>query len=175
MIAYGISSSQEMEILKIFVSPLHNYVGHHGQPPGSSPVQEVTRAECLAGRGISGDRFCNHKPDYKGQITFFAFETYESLCHECGVRNRPASVFRRNVLTQGKDLNELIGEEFEIQGVRFLGVEECRPCYWMNSAFHPEAEARLQGHGGLRAQILTSGWIETLANARIVETCLMQY
>jgi len=41
------------------------------------------------------------------------------------------------VITAGVDLNELIGREFEIQGVRFHGTEECRPCYWMEQAFAP--------------------------------------
>jgi len=46
--------------------------------------------------------------------------------------------------------------------LRFFGVEECRPCYWMNHAFqHAGAEAAMQGHGGLRARILTSGMLRT--------------
>ena len=65
---------------------------------------------------------------------------------------------RRNVFTRGADLNALIGVEFDVQGVRFAGTEECRPCYWLNEAFHDErVEALLQGRGGLRARILTDG------------------
>jgi MOSC domain-containing protein YiiM len=61
------------------------------------------------------------------------------------------------------DLNALIGREFEVQGVRFAGVEECRPCYWMNEAFgHPQAEDWLKGRGGLRARILSSGWLRKM-------------
>jgi len=63
---------------------------------------------------------------------------------------------RRNVITEGIDLNTLIGCEFEIQGVRFAGVEECRPCSWMNQSLAtPRAEAWMKGKGGLRARILT--------------------
>jgi len=111
----------------------------------------------LAGRGIEGDRFLDHKEDYKGQITFFAWETHESLCKEFGVSDKSPAAFRRNVITHGVDLNSLIGVTFEIQGVRFQGTEECKPCHWMNQAFHPDAEAALQGRGGLRARILTDG------------------
>jgi MOSC domain-containing protein YiiM len=53
------------------------------------------------------------------------------------------------------DLNTLIGREFEIQGVRFYGTDECRPCYWMDRAIAPGAEDFLKGRGGLRAQILS--------------------
>src|SRR5262249_43663907 len=47
--------------------------------------------------------------------------------------------------------------EFELQGVRLFGTEECRPCYWMDRAFAPGAQEFLRGRGGLRAKILTSG------------------
>jgi MOSC domain-containing protein YiiM len=36
-------------------------------------------------------------------------------------------------------------------------MAECKPCYWMDEAIAPGAEALLQGRGGLRARILTSG------------------
>jgi MOSC domain-containing protein YiiM len=55
------------------------------------------------------------------------------------------------------DLNYLIGVEFEVQGVRFRGTEECSPCYWMNTAIAPGAEKLLKGRGGLRAVILADG------------------
>jgi MOSC domain-containing protein YiiM len=48
-----------------------------------------------------------------------------------------------------------------VQGVRFLGTEESKPCYWMNQAFGEGAEAALQGHGGLRARILADGILRT--------------
>jgi MOSC domain-containing protein YiiM len=58
---------------------------------------------------------------------------------------------------RGADLNELICEDFEVQGVRFHGTEECRPCYWMDRAIAPGAHEFLKGRGGLRAKILSDG------------------
>lgn len=118
---------------------------------------EVTEIRCLAGRGIEGDRFLDFKSNYKGQITFFAAEIYDELCASLAVWHRPPSAFRRNVITRGADLNSLIGVEFEIQGVRFLGSSECSPCYWLDAAFAQGTEAALKGRGGLRAKILTDG------------------
>jgi MOSC domain-containing protein YiiM len=57
----------------------------------------------------------------------------------------------------------LIDQDFEIQGVRFHGVEECRPCYWMNRAIAPGAEEFLKGRGGLRAKILCDGVLRSTA------------
>ncbi len=79
---------------------------------------------------------------------------------------RPRLV-RRNVMTRDVDLNELIGQDFEVQGVRFHGTGECRPCYWMDRAIAPGAEEFLKGRGGLRARILTDG--ELRSTARVPE------
>ena len=149
--------NKSFEVLHLYVSPDHNYFGHHGRPAGANPVLEVREVRCVAGRGIEGDRFFDREAGHKGQISFFADEVYQCLCEQFGIWDKPASVFRRNVITGGVDLNKLVGQEFEVQGVRFLGTEECRPCHWMNLAFCPGAEAALRGRGGLRARILTSG------------------
>lgn len=146
-----------MQILHIYISPEHNYFGHHGMPAGKAPMVEVDSVECMAGEGLAGDRFLGHKEDYKGQITFFAQEVYERLCEKFQAADADPSLFRRNVITQGMDLNSLIGQEFELQGIRFLGTEECRPCYWMDEALAPGAEEAMKGNGGLRARILSSG------------------
>ena len=66
----------------------------------------------------------------------------------------------RAVPIAGADLNSLVGAEFEIQGVRFEGIEQCKPCHWMNSVLGPGAEDWLQGRGGLRARILTDGVLQ---------------
>lgn len=146
-----------IQIEHLYISPGHNYFGHHGHPPDHHPMVEVAEVECVAGKGLRGDRFFEHKENYKGQVTFFSMEIYEELCRALDIQNKAPSAFRRNVLTRGVDLNELINREFEIQGIRFAGVCECSPCYWMDQAFGPGAEAALQGRGGLRARILTDG------------------
>ena len=154
-----------MTLLHLYLSPEHNYFGHHGQPAGTAPMIEVPELKLMAGQGIEGDRFFGFKKDYNGQVTFFAEELYQSLCERFQVWDRPSSVFRRNIITEEQDLNALIGQEFEIQGVRFLGMAECTPCYWMDQAFHPGAEEALKNHGGLRAKILTDGVLRVDENA----------
>lgn len=146
-----------MHIRHIYISDDHNFYGRHNKPPRENPMIEVTEAECVAGKGISGDRFFDYKPDYKGQITFFSLEVYEELCRAFELVDVSPSIFRRNVIVEGIDLNELIGREFELQGIRFLGTVEASPCYWMNGAVAEGAEEAMKGRGGLRAKILTSG------------------
>jgi len=146
-----------IRIEHLFISPGHNYFGHHEKPPGKHPIVAVDEVECVAGKGLMGDRFFDFKNDYKGQITFFAMEVFEQLQRELKLLEAQPGATRRNVFTRGIDLNTLIGREFEVQGIVFAGAAECSPCYWMNSALGPGAEKFLHGRGGLRARILTDG------------------
>jgi MOSC domain-containing protein YiiM len=159
-----IAATQRLNVRGLYIAQGHCFFGRHGQPAAENPITEVAEIQCVAGRGLRGDRFFDYKESYKGQVTFFAWETYEAICRELAVADKPPSAFRRNVLTAGVDLNELIDREFEIQGVRFRGTEECRPCYWMEQAFAPGANAFLKGRGGLRAEILSDGILRV--NAR---------
>lgn len=146
-----------MEIVHIYISAAHNFVGHHGKPPGTAPMEEVDSVECVAGKGLRGDRYFGFKEDFKGQVTFFAHEIYERLVERFELAGVEPSVFRRNIITRGVDLNSLIGEEFEVQGVRFFGMQEAAPCYWMDSVVADGAEEAMRGNGGLRAKIVEGG------------------
>ena len=156
-----------MIIRQIFISPGHNYFGHHGKPPDDYPLVEQPRIECVAGHGIRGDRFYDYRENYAGQITFFSADVFEELGRAFGVNDKSPGVLRRNVIVSGIDLNSLVGVDFEIQGVQFRGTKRCEPCYWMDQAFAPGTEEWLAGNGGLRAQILTDGFIE-VGDARLV-------
>jgi len=146
-----------MKVQHLYRSAAHTYKGRHGKGSAGMPIEEVKELKCVAGRGIEGDRYFDYKPDFKGQITFFDYGVFRDLCEAFAVFDREPAVFRRNVIVEGIDLNSLIGEEFEVQGVRFSGSEEASPCYWMDEAFCPGAEEALKGRGGLRARILTDG------------------
>lgn len=148
-----------IRIRHIFVSAGHNYFGRHGQPPGPHPIAEVDSVGCVAGYGLRGDRFFGYRPDYKGQVTLFAAEVAIELRQALGLPELNLAAFRRNIITEGVDLNTLIGRPFTLQAVELQGVEECRPCHWMDLAIAPGAEEWLRGRGGLRCRILSSGWL----------------
>jgi len=152
-----------VEICHIYISRAHNFVGHYGLEPDEFPMIEVTTVECVAGRGLHGDRYFDFKEDYKGQITFFSLEVFDELCGALQVKGIVPSAVRRNVFTRNVDLNKFIGRDFEVQGIRFYGTEESRPCDWMNRAIAPGAKEFLKGRGGLRARILTDGRLQSIA------------
>jgi len=152
-----------MIVARIFLCPEHVYVGHHGQPPGTAAMVEADRVRLIAGRGIAGDRYSDREPGHKGQVSFFAEETWLRLREKLAGFDREPAVFRRNLLVRGADLLSLIDAEFEIQGVRFRGSEYCKPCFWMDQAFAPGTLDALSAWsaGGLRARVLSDGWLES--------------
>lgn len=141
----------------LFISPGHNFFGRHNQQAGEHPIVAVGQIECVAGRGIRGDRFFDYRENYKGQITFFAMEVLERLRRELNLPEAQPQATRRNAFVRGADLPSLIGTQFDLQGVRFEGVEESKPCHWMNFALGPGAAEWLKGRAGLRCRILQGG------------------
>jgi len=148
---------ENCQILAIYISPGHNFFGRHNQSALAHEVVAVPEVDCVVGSGLVGDRFFGFKESYKGQITFFSSEVFDEVCATLGLLGKQPSALRRNVITKGLNLNELIGKTFSIQGIVFEGTEECRTCYWMDSALGPGAEAAMRGRGGLRARIIEGG------------------
>jgi len=155
-----------VEICHLYISSGHNFFGHHGREPGDHPAVEVDSIECIAGHGIRGDRFFDYRDNYKGQITFFSLEVFDELCQALQIRDRSPGLLRRNVFVRNADLNNLIGSEFDIQGVNFYATSECAPCYWMDRALAPGTEKFLHHRGGLRARILSDGCLQSTATLR---------
>ena len=44
--------SPPVGILHLFISPGHNFFGHHNEPAGTHPTLEVKEVECVAGKGL---------------------------------------------------------------------------------------------------------------------------
>ncbi len=127
----------------------------------------TSRSDVLAvpGKGIEGDRYFGgigtfsphpQKPDY--EITLVEKEKIDAFARETGL---PFTAFhaRRNLVTEGVDLNALAGREFLIGEVRIRGVRLCEPCNYLARMTFPETLSGLVHKGGLRAQIVTEGTI----------------
>jgi MOSC domain-containing protein YiiM len=122
------------------------------------PVDEI---KAVPGAGIEGDRTFRpgggHEPE--DEITLIAEEAIEALTRETGIELEPGE-HRRNVVTAGVPLNDLIGEEFQVGPVRLRGIELREPCkYLENLTGRPGLIRGLIHRGGLGAQILKGGTI----------------
>jgi len=144
------------KIEHILISSDHNFVGHYGAPPGTNPAIRKDKVRLIEGRGIEGDRYSRRETGHRKQITFFDMATIDLLAKEFGDSVKPELV-RRNVFIRGVDLPGLVGRKFVVQGMRFLGVDPCPPCDWMNVSVGDGARQLMEGKGGLRAEILQGG------------------
>ena len=146
-----------VKICHLYISPGHNFWVRPKGSPGENPIVELTQVDCVAGRGLLGDRYFDHEKDYEGQATFISADVFDEVCSTLGVSGRPPGITRRNVVVRGADLNSLVGKTFVVQGVEFEGVCECSPCSWMDHVIAPGAKAAMEGRGGLRVRILSDG------------------
>lgn len=153
------------QVISIFISSGHDYWTKDGEKPFQHGIQELIEVECIAGRGLRGDRHSLGKTNRKGQITFMSESAIDEIRSEFNLPHLPASVFRRNVIVRGVDLALLLNRQFEVQGVWFEGAQECKPCRWMDQVVAPGATRfmRQNFRGGLRAKILCDGILKTMA------------
>jgi len=154
-----ISPEWRAELQHIFISPGNDFKGRHGLGRLHHGIQELSEVECVAGKGLVGDRYYDFKPDFKGQVTFFDAAVVMEAKDKFNLPDLSASLFRRNLIISGVDLGEWNGKRFRFQGVEFEASEECKPCYWMDEAITPGMNDFLTGNfrGGLRARILCNG------------------
>ncbi len=145
----------------IYISPGHNYFGKPKDGPGLHLTTDVEEVEVRAGRGLVGDRYYGVPAHYEAQVTFFAAEVFDALLAEFGRDDLAPLLTRRNIVTRGANLNQLIGQEFTLEtgsgSVNFAGKKPCSPCAWMDTMLGEGAHAFLRGRGGLRARILSNG------------------
>ena len=122
-------------------------------------IREVVEAVATAGAGLEGDRYCTFGAAAETQLTLIQNEAIEEFNEVFGA-DLPAPAFRRNVITQGVDLNALEGRIFTVGEVQLRGVELCEPCaYLQNLLDIPGLVKQLTHKGGLRCEIVGGGVI----------------
>jgi MOSC domain-containing protein YiiM len=129
-------------------------------PKMGANVSGHQKVSVRAGKGIEGDRYFTNtgknRSNYKGQpdweITLIESEVIEAFNHDTGNKFHESD-FRRNLVTEGIRLNDLVGKTFNINGVSFYGVQLCEPCASLQKRLAVKILPDLIGKGGLRAQI----------------------
>jgi MOSC domain-containing protein YiiM len=128
------------------------------------PLHEVSEVQVVFGCGITGDRHFKKGKRAGQNITFIEMEAIEYYNAHYG-QAIDAGATRRNVLTQGVDLNTLVGQEFSIGQARFKGVELCQPCRVLGRVLENETISNAQVvraflfRAGLRADVIAGGII----------------
>jgi hypothetical protein len=129
------------------------------------PMQAVSAAEAVAGRGLLRDRYERRagtfsNPRGRGyDLTLVEAEALEELSAK-GVELAPVEA-RRNIVVRGIALDDLIGRRFRVGEVECFGQRRCEPCSHLERLTRPGVLRGLVHRGGLRADVLSGGRIRT--------------
>tara|TARA_B100000035_G_C20874701_1_gene497820 strand:- start:79 stop:522 length:444 start_codon:yes stop_codon:yes gene_type:complete len=123
-------------------------------------IEEVDSFEVLANKGVVGDRHFSEYNDPYCQLTLIESENIDYYNTKFGL-NIPYIAFRRNIITKGIKLNDLVGKKFLIGNVKVEGIDLCRPCKHLTEMLNQDNILKeFLRRGGLRCQILSSSKIQ---------------
>ena len=132
-------------------------------------INEVEFIEVLSNKGVVGDRHFNEYNDPYCQLSLIESENIDYYNTKYGL-NIPYTDFRRNVITKGINLNNLIGKKLQIGNVKVEGVDFCRPCKHLTEMLNQENILKeFLRRGGLRCQILYSSSISIGDEIKILD------
>ena len=132
-------------------------------------IEEVSSIEVLANKGVVGDRHFDEYNDPYNQLTLIEAENIDYYNTKYGL-DIPYIDFRRNVVTKGIQLNDLIGKKIKIGNVEVEGVDLCRPCRHLTEVLNQDNILKeFLRRGGLRCQILTSSQININDDIKVLD------
>ena len=123
-------------------------------------INEVNLIDVLANQGVVGDRHFKEFNDPYNQLSLIESENIDYYNIKFG-SNIPYLDFRRNVVTKGIQLNDLVGKKLLVGNVEVEGIDLCRPCRHLCEVLHQDNIIKeFLRRGGLRCKILSSSSIK---------------
>jgi MOSC domain-containing protein YiiM len=127
-----------------------------------APLQSVAHATLESGRGLVGDRYYEHggtfseklKDGADWELTLIESEEIQRFNDSQGLA-LPAASFRRNIVTSGVRLNDLVGRRFRVGSALLEGMRLCEPCAHLGKLIGPAVVKGMVHKAGLRARIVT--------------------
>lgn len=127
-------------------------------------LQPVEQVRAMPGKGLEGDRYARGKGSFSRwpgggrAVTLIEAEVIEDVAasHALDLSNGRS---RRNVVTRGVRLNELVGKRFRIGTALFRADRLAEPCGYLEKRIGAGAQQVLKGRGGLRADVVEEGVI----------------
>ncbi len=132
-------------------------------PTATAAMESVSEARATAD-GLVGDRYGAQTGTFSGEhlpgsaLTLVESEALASVHLADGSLLAPAQA-RRNVVTHGISLNDLVGRRFRVGELECYGQRLCEPCAHWQRLTQPGVLRGFVHRGGLRADILGPGVI----------------
>ena len=132
-------------------------------------IKEVKTINVLANKGIIGDRHFQEINDPYNQISLIESESIDNYNIKFGL-NISYIDFRRNIITKGVRLNDLVGKKFKVGAVALEGIDLCRPCKHLSENLNQNNIIKeFLKNGGLRCQILSSAKINVGDQIQLID------
>ena len=145
------------EVIKIGVTKNHN-----------QEINEVNEITLIADKGIVGDRHFRDYNDPFNQLSIIESENID----EYNFRNKlniPHLNFRRNIVTKGIRLNDLVEKRIKIGSVNLEVIDLCRPCRHLSEKLERnDIIKEFLRKGGIRCQIINNGKISLGDQIKII-------
>ena len=126
----------------------------------NQPINEVNSIDVLTNQGVVGDRHFKEFNDPYNQLSLIESENIDYYNNKHGL-NIPYLDFRRNVVTKGIQLNDLVGKKILVGNVELEGIDLCRPCRHLTEVLEQDNILKeFLRRGGLRCQVLSSSSIK---------------
>ena len=146
------------EILKIGFTKDHN-----------KEIIETSEIDLIAGKGIVNDRHFKDYNDPLNQLSIIEGENIDEYNLKSKL-NIPYLEFRRNIVTRGIKLNELIGKKISIGSVKIEVLDLCRPCRHLSEKLvRNDIIKEFLRKGGVRCQIMNDGKISLNNKIKIIQ------
>ena len=132
-------------------------------PKSAGEMVSVPSVRAFGDRGLKGDRFFRDSWNAVNRsdkaVSFIEDEILEIAAKELGVESIGQKT-RRNIVTRGVPLVELLHREFAVGGVRMRGIRLFEPCGHLVAVSKlPGIFKALHHRSGLKAAILSDGLI----------------
>ena len=137
------------EVYKLGISTEHN-----------QSIKEVNSINVLANQGIVGDRHFKEFNNPYNQLSLIESENidYYNITYSLNI---PYINFRRNIVTKGIQLNDLVGKKILVGNIELEGIDLCRPCRHLTEVLGQDNIIKeFLRRGGLRCQVLSSSSIK---------------
>jgi len=123
-------------------------------------IDEVSSIDVLTNQGVVGDRHFKEFNDPYNQLSLIESENIDYYNIKYGL-NIPYLEFRRNIVTKGIQLNDLVGKKILVGSVEVQGIDLCRPCRHLTEVLgQGNILKEFLRKGGLRCQVLASSSIK---------------
>ena len=131
-------------------------------------IKEVIEVELVAGKGVVGDRNFQENNNEHNQLTLIESENIDYYNEKFGLKISYLA-FRRNIVTNGIKLNDLVDKKLLIGKTKVKVIDLCRPCKSLQENLGQKNIIKeFLIRGGLRCKILNNSNIKIGDEIRVL-------